>query len=129
MSGSHGEIEAALTAYFDGFYEGDTDKLKSIFHPACHLYSESNGALSDLDMPAVYARAENRTKPSERRDPKEDSVIAIDQSGPQSAFAKVMIALGDNRYTDYLTLLKLEGRWRIVGKTFTSVPRPEVEPL
>ena len=129
MSGSHGEIAAALTAYFDGLYEGDTDNLKTIFHPACHLYGELDDALSDSDMPTVYARVENRTKPSERGDPKEDGVIAIDQSGPKSAFAKVMIALGNNRYTDYLTLLKLEGRWRIVGKTFTALPRPEVDPL
>ena len=129
MSGHQSEIEAALGAYFDGFYEDDTDKLKTIFHPACHLYSAAGDELSDFDMPAVYARAENRTKPSERGDPKEDAIITIDQSGPECAFAKVMIALGDKRFTDYLTLLKMGGRWRIVGKTFTSIPRPEIAPL
>ena len=58
-----------------------------------------------------------------------DGIITIDQSGPECAFAKVMIALGENRYTDYLTLLKLDGRWQVIGKTFTAVPRPGVEPL
>ena len=129
MKGNHGEIAAALTAYFDGFYEGNIDKLKSIFHPACHLYSAPNAELMDSDMDAVYGRVGSRTKPSERGDPKEDGIIAIDQSGPECAFAKVMIALGENRYTDYLTLLKLDGRWQIIGKTFTADPRPEVEPL
>ncbi len=129
MNGNHGEIAAALTAYFDGFYEGDIDKLKSIFHSACHLYAAPNAELMDSDMDAVYGRVGNRAKPSERGDPKEDGIIAIDQSGPECAFAKVMIALGENHYTDYLTLLKLDGRWQVIGKTFTAVPRPEVAPL
>ena len=80
MKASHGEIAAALTAYFDGFYEGNVDKLKSIFHPACHLYSAPNAELMDSDMDVVYGRVGNRTKPSERGDPKEDGVIATGQS-------------------------------------------------
>jgi putative lumazine-binding protein len=129
MSANHGEIVAALVPYFDGFYEGDIDKLKSIFHPACHLYSAPGGELMDSDMTAVYTRVGGRTRPSERGDTKEDDIITIDQSGEDCAFAKVMIALGENRFTDYLTLLKLDGRWQIIGKTFTAVPRPGVEPL
>ncbi len=129
MNENHAEIADALKPYFDGFYEGDVDKLKSIFHPSCHLYSALDADLMDSDMEAVYGRVGNRVKPSERGDPKEDGIITIDQSGPECAFAKVMIALGDNRFTDYLTLLKLDGRWQIIGKTFTGVKRPEVEPL
>lgn len=129
MNGNHGEIATALAAYFDGFYEGNIEKLQSIFHPTCHLYSAPNGELMDSNMEAVYGRVGNRTKPSERGDPKEDGIIAVDQSAPECSFAKVMIALGEYRYTDYLTLLKLDGRWQIVGKTFTAVPRPEVKPL
>lgn len=129
MSENHGEIAAALDVYFQGFYEGDVDKLKQIFHPACHLYSAPKGELVDSDMDAVYGRVGNRTKPSERGDPQEHAVITIDQSAPDCAFAKVMLALGENRFTDYLTLLKLDGRWQIVGKTFSAVPRPGVDPL
>jgi len=129
MNGNHGEIASALAVYFDGFYEGNVDKLRSVFHPACHLYSAPDGELLDHDMEAVYARVGSRTKPSERGDIKDDAIIAIDQSGPECACAKVMIALGNNRYTDYLSLLTVDGRWQIVGKTFTAVPRPEVEPL
>jgi len=129
MSNDHADIAAALTAYFDGFYEGDVDKLKSVFHPNCHLYSAPTGELLDFDMETVYGRVGGRAKPSERGDPKEDGIIAIDQSGPECASAKVKVALGDNYFTDYLTLLKLDGRWQIIGKTFTAVPRTSVDPL
>lgn len=129
MSADLSDIEAALVPYFEGFYEGDVDKLQAIFHPACHLYSAPGAELLDFDMQTVYGRVEGRVKPAERGDPEEHAIISIDQSGPGCAFAKVMICLGDNRYTDYLTLLKLDGRWQVVGKTFTGVKRPGVEPL
>jgi hypothetical protein len=129
MDGNHGDIAAALAPYFEGFYEGDIDKLKSIFHPNCHLYSAPDAALLDFDMETVYGRVSGRTNPSERGDPKEDSIISIDQAGPECAFAKVKIALGNNNYTDYLTLLKLDDRWQVIGKTFSAEPRPEVDPL
>ncbi len=129
MSDDRTAIEAALAPYFEGFYEADVNKLKAIFHPACHLYSAPGDDLQDFDMETVYGRVRGRAKPAERGDPEEHEIISIDQAGPKCASAKVMICLGDNRYTDYLTLLKLDGRWQIVGKTFTGVNRPEVDPL
>ena len=33
------EVEKVLQTYFDGLYEGDTQKLGQAFHPASHLYS------------------------------------------------------------------------------------------
>ena len=129
MTGNHADIVAALGVYFDGFYEGDCSKLKQIFHPDCHLYSATEGAYVDSNMAAVYGRVESRIKPSERGDKREDGFLTIDQSGPECAFAKVYIALGEKMFTDYLTLIHLDGRWHIITKTFTWVPRDEVEPL
>ncbi len=129
MSNDSAMIANALATYFEGFYEGDVDKLKSIFHPSCHLYCATHDPMTDHDMDTVYARVAGRTKPSDRGDPREDGIITIDQSGPECAYAKVYIALGDQMYTDYLTLLKINGRWQIITKTFTYVSRPEVAPL
>ena len=33
------EVEKVLQTYFDGLYEGNTQKLGQAFHPASHLYS------------------------------------------------------------------------------------------
>lgn len=129
MAADFTEITDALIPYFDGFYEGDVDKLKTIFHPSCHLYCATHSPMTDYDMETVYGRVAGRTKPSERGDPREDGVITIDQSGPECAFAKIYIALGNQMFTDYLTLLKIDGRWQIITKTFTYVERPEVAAL
>lgn len=129
MSADFSDIQAALEPYFEGFYEGDVDKLKLIFHPSCHLYCATHDPMTDHDMEVVYGRVAGRTKPAERGDPREDGIISIDQSGPECAYAKVYISLGNQSFTDYLTLLKIDGDWRIITKTFTYVSRAGVAPL
>jgi hypothetical protein len=122
MDRSFGEIAEALGAYFDGFYEGDVDKLKRIFHPSAHLYSATEGPLQDDPMEAVYARVRGRTPPSAQRQKRVDRILTIDRSGPEAALAKVQLAIGARLFTDYLTLLRIDGRWQIIAKAYSWVP-------
>ena len=39
-------------------------------------------------------------------------------AGPVTAFAKVECAIPPKHFTDFLTLVKFEGRWQIVAKVF-----------
>ncbi len=127
MDSSYNEISNALLDYFDGFYDSDVATLKRIFHPNAHLYSAADGPLVDDDMDAVYARVEARTAPASLGQPRMDKILSIDKSGPESALAKVQIAIGDRFYTDYLTMLKVDGGWRIISKTWTYVPLSEAK--
>lgn len=122
MDASYGEIVTMLEGYFDGFYECDVDKLKGVFHPNCHLMSATDGPLADDDMDTVYARVAGRTSPAAANQKRLDRVLSIDRSGPESALAKVQIAIGPKLFTDYLNLLQIDGRWRIVSKIYTYIP-------
>ncbi len=122
MDASYGEIVTMLEGYFDGFYESDVDKLKGVFHPSCHLISATDGPLADDDMDTVYARVAARTPPAAANQKRLDRVLSIDRSGPESALAKVQIAIGPKLFTDYLNLLQIDGRWRIVSKIYTYIP-------
>ncbi|HEX6141210.1 MAG TPA: nuclear transport factor 2 family protein [Geminicoccaceae bacterium] len=129
MQNAFDEIARALEAYFDGFHEGDVGKLEQIFAPCAHLYSAANGALQDDPMDAVYARVRARTAPAAKRQKRQDRIVTIDLAGPEMALAKVQLAIGPKLFTDHLSLLRLEGRWRIISKTYTYVPiEVEVEP-
>ena len=125
MSDSYQEIVAVLNDYFDGFYNSDIDTLKKAFHPNCHLYTAGDGSLADDDMETVYARVAKRGEdgegPSNKNAPRFDRIISIDTSGPECAFAKVRMAVAPRYFTDYLTLIKMDGNWRIITKTFSSV--------
>jgi hypothetical protein len=122
MDGSFAEIALALDAYFDGFHDGDVDKLKRIFHPAAHLYSATEGPLQDDPMEVVYTRVRGRTPPSAQRQKRADRILSIDRSGPEAALAKVQLAIGPKLFTDYLTLLRIDGRWQIIAKAYSWVP-------
>jgi hypothetical protein len=125
MDTSYAEIAEVLQRYFDGFYSSDVEMLQGVFHPNCHLYNAAEGPLGDDAMDVVYERVRNRTAPAAAGQKRRDRVLSIDKSGPESALAKVEIAIGPRLYTDYLTLLRIEGRWRIISKTFTHVPIQE----
>lgn len=125
MSSAYAEIAEALEDYFIGFHEGDVETLKKIFHPSAHLYAATEGPLTDRGMEQVYEGVRSRPSSSARGFERFDRILSIDQSGPEAAIAKVQIALGDRLYTDFLNLLRLDGRWRIVSKVYTGEPRPE----
>ncbi|MBS0219502.1 MAG: nuclear transport factor 2 family protein [Proteobacteria bacterium] len=118
------EIEKVLQVYFDGLYEGDTRKLGQAFHPVSHLYSVgSDGKAVDLPradwFKSVESRPSGKAKGSERR----DRIVSIDFSGPGTAFAKVECQLPPRYFTDYLTLLKSDGRWQVIAKAFHVVTK------
>jgi hypothetical protein len=124
MSSDVAEIEKVLQVYFDGLYEGDTKKLGQAFHPAAHLYSAgADGKATDLPradwFKGVESRPSGKTKGSERR----DRIVSIDFSGPATAFAKVECQLPPRYFTDYLTLLKADGRWQVIAKAFHTVTK------
>ena len=121
MDTTYEEIAHALNNYLDGFYEGDVEMLRQIFHPAAHLYSATDGPLVNDGMEAVYARVGARPSPASKAERRHDRILSIDKSGPESALAKVQIAIAPKLYTDYLSMLRLDGRWQIISKTFTHV--------
>mgnify|MGYP001166361358 CR=1 FL=1 len=120
-SEAYAEVAAALDLFFDGFYEGDIEKLKRIFYPNCHLFSAADGPLVDDSMEEVYEFIRTRLSPASRGQPRYDRIISIDVAAPESAMAKVQLAFGDRFFTDYLSLLRIDEQWRIISKTFTYV--------
>ena len=124
MSSDVAEVEKVLQVYFDGLYEGDTKKLGAAFHPASHLYSAAPDGKA-VDMPRadwfkmVEGRPSAKSKGSERR----DRIVSIDFSGPATAFAKVECQIPPRYFTDYLTLLKADGRWQVISKSFHTVTK------
>jgi len=44
--------------------------------------------------------------------------LSIEFAGPVTAFARVECAIAPRFFTDFLTLVQLDGRWQIVSKVF-----------
>jgi len=124
MSSDVAEIEKVLQVYFDGLYEGDTKKLAEAFHPASHLYSAaSDGKAADLPRGDWLKWIESRESAKKKGSARADRIVSIDFSGPMTAFAKVECQLPPRYFTDYLTLLKIDGRWQVIAKAFHTVTK------
>ena len=115
MSSEVSAVEKVLQVYFDGLYEGDTKKLGEVFHLASHLYAASgDGKASDWPRGEWFKMVEGRPSGKAK---------GSARSGPTTAIAKVECQLPPRYFTDYLTLLKVDGRWQIISKTFHTVTK------
>jgi Putative lumazine-binding len=123
MSGLEKELEAAVKTYLDGLHEGDADKLASVFHPTSTLTWEENGVLTPLPrdewLKAVRERPSAKARGLERR----DEIVLIDQASPTTAFVKLKCQIPPRFFTDYLSFLKIEGKWQIAQKVFATEVR------
>jgi hypothetical protein len=128
-------IRAAVQTYLDGLYEGDADKLATVFHPTSALTWEEAGVLTVLPrdqwLEAVRGRASGQSRGLQRA----DEVLAIDLSSPTTAFVKLKCQIPPRYFTDYLSFLKVEGKWQVAQKIFaievrgrTRRPRSHASP-
>jgi Putative lumazine-binding len=117
-------IEQTIQTYFDGLYEGDADKLASVFHETSALTYEQDGKLVVLPLAQWLKAVRERPAPKAKGLARDDAILLIDQSGPTTAFVKVKCQMPPRYFTDYLSLLKVDGRWQVAQKVFATVVRP-----
>ncbi len=118
-------IEQMVQTYLDGLYDGDADKLASVFHETSALTWEQDGKLTVLPLAQWLKAVRERPAPKAKGLPRDDAILLVDQSGPTTAFVKVKCQIPPRFFTDYLNLLKVDGRWVVAQKVFATVVRPE----
>ncbi len=114
-------IEQAIQTYFDGLYEGDADKLASVFHDTSALTYEHDGQRVVLPLAQWLAAVRQRPAPKAAGLARDDAILWLDQSGPTTAFVKLKCQIPPRYFTDYLSLLKIDGQWRVAQKVFATV--------
>jgi Putative lumazine-binding len=120
MSDEAAAIRTVAQTYLDSLYEGDADKLAFVFHPTSALTWEENGALTPLPRDQWLEAVRNRPSAKARGLPRQDEILQIDQASPTMAFVKLKCAIPPRFFTDYLSFLKVEGKWQIAQKVFAT---------
>jgi hypothetical protein len=114
----HSAVLGLLELYFDAFHRSDAEQLARLFHPGA-LYAFADGeALKQLDMATYLPIVAARPAPASQGKTRDDRVLAIEFAGPRTALARVESRSAGKHYLDFLSLLKLDGRWQIVAKVF-----------
>ena len=112
------DVVRVLSDYFDGLHHGDTSILKRVFHPAAQYACATDGSLLQLRMEDYFPIVDARPSPASRGEARTDRILSIDFAGPVTAFARVECSIAPKAFTDFLTLVKLDGRWQIIAKVF-----------
>jgi len=118
MSRDLDDISAVLATYLDGLYESDTTRLRRAFHPQARYVCATGEVLVNLSMDEYFPIVDGRPSPASRNEPRRDAIRAIERAGPNTAFARVNCAIGPKYFTDFLTLIRTDGRWQIIAKVF-----------
>jgi hypothetical protein len=119
------EVAHVLADYFDGLHHSDTAILRRVFHPAAQYACASDGDLLLLRMDEYFPIVDRRPSPASRGEPRSDRIVSIEFAGPVTAFAHVECSIGPKAFTDFLSLVKLDGRWQIIAKVFHYALRDE----
>ena len=121
MSNDKAAIEQAVQTYFDGLYDGDADRLASVFHPTSELTFEQEGKLVVLTRDQWLDNVRKRPSARSKGSAREDAILLFDQSGPATALVKVKCQLPPAYFTDYLVFVKADGAWKVAQKIFATV--------
>jgi hypothetical protein len=115
-------IRQTVQYYFDGGKNRDSVALRKAFHPEARMLFAKDGKLAVVPIGEYIARvAENQLKPGEV-DSTRRRVVEVDVAG-DAAIARLELERPDALLTDYMSLLKVDGRWQIVNKIFTRETR------
>ena len=116
------QITETLMNYIDGTANGEPEKLKRAFHPDFNLYTIVNDSIRIRSGKEYVANVKGEEKSN-----RIGRIISIDYE-KDAAIAKAEIVIPNWRiFTDYFLLLKYEGSWKIIQKSYTYRPIPKIE--
>ena len=115
-------IQQTVQYYFDGLYHSDIEKLNKAFHPNAQIIGYFQGTLMFNSLEQFLEFVKATPAPSKSGEKYDMRIVSIDMTGNE-AVAKVEDLYLGFRFTDYLSLLNIEGTWVIINKTFYHEPK------
>ena len=111
------EITRTVDLYIDGVRDGDGAKLREAFHPEAWMFGSLAGTRYDEPIGELIALVDG--KPVDVDGSFHARVVSVEQVG-DAAFAVLEEDgfWGTVSFTDFFTLARIDGTWKIVNKTF-----------
>lgn len=109
------EVRQALEHYLAGHATGDGGHHRMVFHPESRLYWIVDGELRTRTSDEYIAGAPG--EPAANEEERRRRIAMVDVTG-DAAVARVELEYPGVSITDYFTLLKIDGEWRIMNKVF-----------
>ena len=112
-------IREVVGLYFTGTYQGDAEQLKKAYHKDVQIFGCIGGKQFVWSLSDFIARVTQKPTAAEKGEKFDKKVLFIDRT-QEIAMVKARVFAAGLYFTDYITLLKTDGRWWIRCKSFTA---------
>lgn len=109
-----------LDNYLQAHATGNPDLIHKAFQADARITAFVEGKLVNLSVDEFAERFNG--KPAADEAQRKRKIESLDVSG-NAASAKIVLDYPAVKFTDYMNLLKIDGQWQIVNKTFNAEPK------
>jgi hypothetical protein len=114
------DVRAVAQKYFQAHATGDAAPLREAFHPDWRMMSVRDGALATRTLEQYTSGFTGKAPADEAQ--RKRSIEQVDITG-NAAMVKIRLDYPAATLTDYMLLLKIDGKWQVVSKIFHSAPK------
>lgn len=114
------KVTELVQNYFRGIYEGDITLLKQVFDQRVIIFGDINGDYYEKDLETYLTGVASRQSPKELKEPFTMQITGIELMGCVGLVRASVPMIGFH-YHDLLSVVKKDGQWKIVHKTFANL--------
>lgn len=114
-------VRVPLENYIKGHETGDAEYMKKAFHTEGNLIFVRDGKYATRSFAEYIAGMSG--KPAADEGKRKRAIESVDVAG-NAAIARIVLDYPSVKFIDYMTLLKINGEWKIVNKSFYAEPKP-----
>lgn len=109
------DVLTAMEGYIHGLKTGNVEELKKTFHQDAIMYGHLGDDLSQGSIENLYAYVEEFGSA-----PNIKTNLTVLHKTPTTAIVRIEMEhdAADEDFTDYHSLIKINGQWKVVAKLF-----------
>lgn len=111
-----------LENYIKAQATGNGDLIRQAFYKDARIMAFRDGKLTNLSVEEFASRFTGKAADDEAK--RKRTIESLDISG-NAAVAKIILDYPAVKFVDYMSLLKIDGEWKIVNKSFYAEPKEQ----
>ena len=119
------ETESAkipLNDYLQAHATGNPEFIRRAFYKEARIMAFRDGKLTSLSVEEFAGRFNGKAADDEAN--RKRTIESLDISG-NAGIAKIVLDYPAIKFVDYMSLLKIDGEWKIVNKSFYAEPKKQ----
>lgn len=115
-------VKIPLESYLKAQETGNPEFIHDAFHKDARIMTFRDGKLLNPSVEEFAGRFTGKAADDEAK--RKRSIESIDITG-NAAIAKIVLDYPTVKFVDYMSLLKIDGEWKIVNKSFNAEPKQQ----